>query len=648
MSTKRRWAIRVTIISMIAVATVPFWWTAPPPPTPANAPNGTAAADTQSIPLTPPAASPFLNTGPQAHYVGSQACRDCHQDETDSFALSGMAHSMRTVDLDVEPPDTTISHQLSNREFKTTRRDGQLFHSEKITGGSQPWIVGEHDIKYIVGSGVHFSMYLCEIDGFLVESPLTWYVAKPEWSLSPGYDSPHHLGFQREITAACLFCHAGRATAIDDSYHRMQVEELGISCERCHGPGSLHVAKHNTAPDKRRDLAGDKFDTTIVNPARLDRHRAEAVCHQCHLQSQAYVNPRGRSLADYRPGLALEDFQHYYRSADPGQKMKVVGHAEQMMLSRCYTNSDTLNCITCHNPHGTPAVADQPAHYRRICLDCHKANSPTTCTADNAARQQTLPANNCVSCHMPTIPTTTLHTAVTHHRIGLHSTTTTPSPASSPTSSPDQDQHATTDELEPLHDLSRYHQLDRQRSLGLATLKRVFQLGIDSGPRSQRLWNQSRTLLMQARKGGLVDPGIEATLAQLTFDTNKGQAVRHATSALSAPTIDIESRLNALFALASFNFSQKRPAKSLEYLDELIRIRRSASDWEMRGLCQLQLRKRELAIESLRTAVSIDPELLPVHDILARLYADVGQASDSAHHRRHVRRLQAIFRDRRP
>ncbi|HCK54530.1 MAG TPA: hypothetical protein DIC23_15025, partial [Planctomycetaceae bacterium] len=169
----------MTIISMIAVATVPFWWTAPPPPAPANAPNGTAAADTQSIPLTPPAASPFLNTGPQAHYVGSQACRDCHQDETDSFTLSGMAHSMRTVDLDVEPPDTTISHQLSNREFKTTRRDGQLFHSEKITGGSQPWIVGEHDIKYIVGSGVHFSMYLCEIDGFLVESPLTWYVAKP-------------------------------------------------------------------------------------------------------------------------------------------------------------------------------------------------------------------------------------------------------------------------------------------------------------------------------------------------------------------------------------------------------------------------------------------------------------------------------------
>ena len=640
MSTKRRWAIQVAIISVIAVATLPFWWPGTQPPDPVDDPNRTAAVATNAIPLTPPAASPFLNTGPQAHYVGSQACRDCHQDETDSFALSGMAQSMRTVDLDVEPPDTTISHELSSRKLKTTRQDGRLFHSEEITGGSKPWIVGEHDIKYIVGSGVHFSMYLCEIDGFLVESPLTWYVAKPEWSMSPGYDSPHHLGFQREITAACLFCHAGRATAIDDSYHRMQVEELGISCERCHGPGSLHVTKHNGATDKGRDQPGDKFDTTIVNPARLDRHRAEAVCHQCHLQSQAYVNPRGRSLADYRPGLALEDFQHYYRSADPGQKMKVVGHAEQMMLSRCYTESDTLSCITCHNPHRTPAVADQPDHYRRICLDCHGANSTTTCTADKATRQQTLPANNCVSCHMPTIPTTTLHTAVTHHRIGLHGTAATRSPA--------QDQQATADELEPLHDLSRYHQLDRQRSLGLATLKRVFQLGIDSGPQSQRLWNRSRTLLMRAQEGGLVDPDIEATLAQLTFDTNKGQAVRYAASALKSPTIDIESRLNALFALASYNFSQKRPKKSLEYLDELIRIRRSASDWEMRGLCQLQLRNRELAIESLRTAVSIDPELLPVHDILSRLYADVGLSADSARHRRQVRRLQTIFRDRRP
>ena len=62
-----------------------------------------------------------------------------------------------------------------------------------------------------------------------------------------------------------------------------------------------------------------------IDPADAEaaRDRAEAVCHQCHLQSRAYVDPRGRGLADYRPGLALEDFQHYYRSTDPHQQMQV-------------------------------------------------------------------------------------------------------------------------------------------------------------------------------------------------------------------------------------------------------------------------------------------------------------------------------------
>lgn len=633
MGTKTRLAIVAALVATVTVLVFGLWW-----PEPVGKPRETDGGPGDSLPLTPPAATRFLNT--QAQYVGSQACRECHQDETDSFAHSGMSRSMRTVDLDAEPPDASFPHTASERLLQSTRRDGKLWHREEITGDSQPWIVGDHEIKYIVGSGVHFTMYLCEIDGFLVESPLTWYVAKPEWAMSPGYDSPHHLGFQREATAGCLFCHAGRATAIDNSYHRIRVDELAIGCERCHGPGSLHIARHNGTSADGTDEDGTGFDRTIVNPARLDRDRAEAVCHQCHLQSRAYVDPRGRSLADYRPGQAIEDFQHYYRSTDPRQQMKVVGHSEQLMLSRCYKASNSLTCITCHNPHATPAVADRPAHYRQLCQNCHGADDASRCTADENKRQQTRPADNCITCHMPTIPTKTLHTAVTHHRIGLHGDNA-PGTVRRQSGRPDGDS------LEPLHDLSGYHQLDRQRSLGLATLKRVFQLGIGSGPRSQQLWDRSETLLLQVHKDGLSDPDVEATLAQLLFATNPNQAVRHAEAALKNPTIKVESRLNALYALASHHHSRRRPEKSLEYLDQLIRIRRSALDWEMRGLCQLQQRKLPAAIQSLETAVTIDPELLPAHDLLARLYDDLGKKTESARHRRRIRRLQAIFRSRR-
>ena len=153
--------------------------------------------------------------------------------------------------------------------------------------------------------------------------------------------------------------------------------------------------------------------------------------------------------------------------------------------------------------------------------------------------------------------------------------------------------------------------------------------------------------MLQVHKDGLSDPDVEATLAQLLFATNPNQAVRHAEAALKNPTIKVESRLNALYALASHHHSRRRPEKSLEYLDQLIRIRRSALDWEMRGLCQLQQRKLPAAIQSLETAVTIDPELLPAHDLLARLYDDLGKKTESARHRRRIRRLQAIFRSRR-
>ena len=630
--------IRVTIavVVVVGVLTWAWWWV--------SSDDGIKQAGEEARPqIGPPIRSlqpsEFLNTS--ADYVGSEACAECHQDEVNSFARSGMARSMRTVDLETEPPDTRVSHEPSQRVLRSTRRDGKLVHSEEISGGETPWIVGEHEIRYIVGSGAHFSMYLCEIDGFLVESPLTWYTAKPEWAMSPGYDSPNHLGFQREITAGCLFCHAGRATAIDDSYHRIRIDELAIGCERCHGPGSLHIASHSGAVKSAPGDHKPPYDLTIVNPARLDRDRAEAVCHQCHLQSRAYVDPRGRSLADYRPGQALEDFQHYYRSTDPRQQMQVVGHAEQMMLSRCYKASESLTCMTCHNPHLTPDVADRPAHYRRICLACHEAPGTSQCRATVTQRQQTHPADNCIDCHMPTTPTTTLHTAVTHHRIGLHDDDEVAGDSRPP-------RPQTAEALEPLHDLSGYHPLDRQRSLGLATLKRVFQLGMDSGPDARRLWKRSQALLTQTHRAGLSDSDVDATLAQLLFADDTSRAIRHAASALEDPDIGVESRLNSLYALASHFHSRNRPDASLRYLDQLIQMRRSASDWELRGLCQLQQRKIQAAIASLETAVAIDPELLPAHDLLAQLYDDQGLRAQSAGHRRKVRRLREVFRSRKP
>src|SRR5262249_2971455 len=295
------------------------------------------------------------------------------------------------------------------------RKDGQVWHREFLfTAGKEEILLCEYPLKYVIGSGRHSRTYAVEAESFLVESPVTWYTSSKSWKMSPGYDNPHQQGFDRAVGEGCLICHAGQADAVGSSLHRMQVNEAAIGCERCHGPGSLHIAHHAGRKPAAERPAG-AVDYTIVNPAHLSRDLAEAVCQQCHLRSNATIVARGRKPTAYRPGLPLHEFRQDFSLERPDASMTVVGHVEQMHLSRCYQNSKTLSCLTCHNPHDEPTPRERVKHYRGVCLECHK---PAACRETDARRQAK--ADSCIHCHMPTSPTEIPHLAFTHHRIGVH------------------------------------------------------------------------------------------------------------------------------------------------------------------------------------------------------------------------------------
>ena len=232
---------------------------------------------------------------------------------------------------------------------------------------------------------------------------------------------------------------------LDGSLHRMHITEAAIGCERCHGPGSLHVERHKDQPGQSRK--GDGTDFTIVNPARLPRELSEAVCQQCHLQSNAVVPTRGRNFADYRPGLPLQDFRQDYMLEKDARSMTVVGHVAQLHRSRCYRESKTLTCLTCHDPHDEPPAKERAGYYRSICLGCHAAER---CTVSAARREKESPDNDCVHCHMPQAPTETPHLAFTHHRIGRHDK-----------AEGDAAPAGSTADLRPFLDLSRLGESDR-------------------------------------------------------------------------------------------------------------------------------------------------------------------------------------------
>jgi len=77
------------------------------------------------------------------------------------------------------------------------------------------------EMAYAVGSGSQARSYLLQRDGSLFESPITWFVQKGEWQLSPGYDR-NLVHFTRRIEPRCLYCHCQEARPVEHTINRHQ------------------------------------------------------------------------------------------------------------------------------------------------------------------------------------------------------------------------------------------------------------------------------------------------------------------------------------------------------------------------------------------------------------------------------------------
>jgi predicted CXXCH cytochrome family protein len=561
--------------------------------------------------------SPFLNTKAGVGYVGSRACGQCHEEQETSFRRTGMGRSMALVDPGREPPNAVFDHPASKRRYEVQRRDGKLWHREFLLAeGAENVLLSEYPLEYVVGSGRHSLTYLVETDGFLVESPLTWYRSQSAWRMSPSYDMPEQPGFERAIGEGCLFCHAGRFEAIDRSLHRIHMIETAIGCESCHGPGALHVERRSSASAKA-DPPDEAVDYTIVNPSHLPRELAEAICQQCHLRSTASVVNRGRKVTDFRPGLPLVDFRQDYAFEAPDGEMTVVGHVEQMHQSACYKRSDDLTCLTCHNPHDEPPPAARVDYYQSICLTCHQAGD---CQVDPARRSRESPDNDCVRCHMPSSPTDIPHLAFTHHRIGIHdrkTKTDIPSLA---------DREL---KLRPLLDDSRLSEIDRKRGLGLA-----YQEAANNDPDAAaraRLGRTAFDLLSEVWGQGLRDGLLDSSWARLRFELRL-DVQDYAESALGHPDIAGHERTNAMFLKAYALAGQGRAREARGLVRELTRLRRQSFDWVLLADCEKALGDTEAAYQALETAVRINPRLVQVHKELAEYYRRQGAAQRAEWH----------------
>ncbi len=335
-----------------------------------------------------------------ASYVGNEACAKCHAEIARRYAQTPMANSSGVATNDTATGE--FFHQASGVRYRISKEPGKdkdavwLSYDRK---GDAP-LQGRRQLHYFIGSNAAGRSFLFALDRFLFQAPVTWYATAKKWDASPGYEADRELRFNRPVDANCLYCHASQTQPIYGALNRYAeppFKQNGISCERCHGPASLHVA------GKAR----------LVNPAKLDAGRRDSVCAQCHLSGVARVELPRRRLAFYRPGERLSDYVSYFVTEQQSEAgLKVNSHVEKLARSMCAQKAgERMSCISCHDPHSVPEPRERAAYFRVKCLTCHQAEA--------------LPANerhhaqaDCIRCHMPKTGTTDGgHGVMTDHSI---------------------------------------------------------------------------------------------------------------------------------------------------------------------------------------------------------------------------------------
>jgi tetratricopeptide (TPR) repeat protein len=374
----------------------------------------------------------YLNHSDSAKYVGMTTCRLCHQGIYNTFIKTGMGKSFdiaSKLKSAAEFKNAEVYDPIADLHYRAFWDQDSLFVKEFRINKKDTTHNRVEQVNYIVGSGQHTNSHLHVENGYLYQMPMTFYTQKKQWDLPPGFENGLNTRFSRKIGLECMSCHNAYPDFVLGSENKFKQVPLGIDCERCHGPGSIHVAQRQT---------GSKVDTSkyidysIVNPAKLTIDAQFDVCQRCHLQGNAVLKT-GKSFFDFKPGQKLADyisvFLPKFKNAD--QDFIMASHADRLKQSPCFIKSyekvgqknklkpyqGALTCVTCHNPHVSVKETNKNV-FNEACVNCHQ----TITTPANIEKRIKIAGcglhsskiSNCTGCHMPVsgaidIPHVTVH-----------------------------------------------------------------------------------------------------------------------------------------------------------------------------------------------------------------------------------------------
>lgn len=371
----------------------------------------------------------------EAEYVGIEACGQCHTAQHDSFVRSQMGRSFKHAEKELS--DATwenvkpIRSDFDDFYYQPFSRGNDLFVREYRLSGRDTTHNRLEKIDFIVGSGQHTNSHIYEENGYLYQVPITWYAQDRKWDLAPKFQKDgNNYRFGRVITEECMACHNAQPKFVTGSENRFEFVPEGINCEKCHGPGSIHVA------EKKAGIVVDitkEIDYSIVNPAKLSPELQLDVCKRCHMQGVSVLAP-GEAALDWRPGKPLSSHENVFwpRQPDSTTHFIMASHPDRLAMSACFLETwkkdsgfDPLTCITCHEPH-SPIEEAGADLISATCINCHagsaaakggkKSGTPMTCTEPSVVSGKS--KATCASCHMPQAPSTDIpNIRITDHYI---------------------------------------------------------------------------------------------------------------------------------------------------------------------------------------------------------------------------------------
>ena len=337
-------------------------------------------------------------------YVGEARCAGCHPDVQTSVFASRHARTFRPGQglADLPLPDRALPDPGNPQVSQTLKQvDGQLHLETRFQDRVLRAVV-----DYALGSSDRYTSLIGRDDQGRARTLRLSYYRGAEGS---GWDkskaqaanperADDFLGEPFRSVAEsreCLVCHTTNARAVRDRTGP-ESHDRAIGCERCHGPGGLHLAA----------VASRFSESAIASPAKASSAEINQLCSDCH--SQHFLTmPALRTAPDWTrfPGSTLP-------------------------WSRCSAESGgALSCVTCHDPHKNAETA--PAYYEEKCLSCHATSYATSEKgitsapiekADAAFRSPcpVSPNRDCLRCHMPKVRYDWLHGYFTDHYIRVH------------------------------------------------------------------------------------------------------------------------------------------------------------------------------------------------------------------------------------